>query len=137
MYHICRDITMGDAETFGVEKGYGEQAVQWINEESKKLGLKFEARLYGYEIETKNFGPFEMFSWVGETKVARSLIVKASKRFKIKVIEGSYKAKEVMLKLDKIDYAMVRKGDRVIGHIEFSSSRLTGSKWVVKLEERK
>ena len=128
---------MGDAETFGVEKGYGKQVVQWINEESKKLGLKFEARLYGYEIETKNFGPFEMFSWVGETKAARSLIVKASKRFKIKVIEGSYKAKEVMLKLDKIDYAMVRKGDRVIGHIEFSSSRLTGSKWVVKLEERK
>ena len=128
---------MGDAETFGVEKGYGKQAVQWINEESKKLGLKFEARLYGYEIETKNFGPFEMFSWVGETKAARSLIVKASKRFKIKVIEGSYKAKEVMLKLEKTDYAMVRKGERVIGHIEFSSSRLTGSKWIVKLEERK
>ena len=128
---------MGDAETFGVEKGYGKQAVQWINEESKKLGLKFEARLYGYEIETKYFGPFEMFSWLGETKTARSLIVKASKRFKIKVIEGSYKAKEVMLKLDKTDYAMVRKGDRVIGHIEFSSSRLTGSKWIVKLEERK
>lgn len=128
---------MGDAETFGVEKGYGKQAVQWMNEESKKSGLKFEARLYGYEIETKNFGPFEMFSWVGETKTARSLIVKASKRFKIKVIEGSYKAKEVMLKLEKTDYAMVRKGDRVIGHIEFSSSRLTGSKWIVKLEERK
>ena len=128
---------MGDAETFGVEKGYGKQAVQWMNEESKKLGWKFEARLYGYEIETKKFGPFEMFSWLGDTKAARSLIVKASKRFKIKVIEGSYKAKEVMLKLEKTDYAMVRKGERVIGHIEFSSSRLTGSKWIVKLEERK
>ena len=128
---------MGDAETFGVEKGYGEQAVQWMNEEAKKSDWKFEARLYGYEIETKNFGPFEMFSWIGDTKAARSLIIKASKRFKVKVIEGGYKAKEVMLKLEKTDYAMVRKGDRVIGHIEFSSSRLTGSKWVVKLEERK
>jgi len=128
---------MGDAETFGVEKGYGEQAVQWMNEEAKKLGWKFEARLYGYEIETKNFGPFEMFSWIGDTKAARSLVIKASKRFKIKVIEGGYKAKEIMLKVEKTDYAMVRKGDRVIGHIEFSSSRLTGSKWVVKLEERK
>jgi len=128
---------MGDAETFGVEKGYGEQAVQWMNEEAKKSDWKFEARLYGYEIETKNFGPFEMFSWIGDTKAARSLVIKASKRFKIKVIEGDYKAKEVMLKLEKTDYAMVRKGDRVIGHIEFSSSRLTGSKWVVKLEERK
>jgi len=128
---------MGDAETFGVEKGYGEQAVQWMNDESKKLGWKFEARLYGYEIETKNFGPFEMFSWIGDTKAARSLVIKASKRFKIKIIEGSYKAKEVMLKVEKTDYALVRKGDRVIGHIEFSSSRLTGSKWVVRLEERK
>ena len=128
---------MGDSETFGVEKGYGIQAVQWINEEAKKLGWSFEARLYGYEINTKNFGSFEMFSWVGDSKAARSLVIKASKRFKIKVIEGSYKAKEIMLKLDKTDYAMVRKGDRVIGHIEFSSSRLTGSKWIVKLEERK
>jgi len=128
---------MGDAETFGVEKGYGEQAVQWMNEEAKKLGWKFEARLYGYEIETKNFGPFEMFSWIGDTKAARSLVIKVSKRFKIKVIEGGYKAREVMLKVEKTDYAMVRKGNRVIGHIEFSSSRLTGSKWVVKLEERK
>jgi len=128
---------MGDAETFGVEKGYGEQAVQWMNGEAKKLDWKFEARLYGYEIETKNFGPFEMFSWIGDTKAARSLVIKASKRFKIKVIEGGYKAKEIMLKVEKTDYALVRKGDRVIGHIEFSSSRLTGSKWVVKLEERK
>lgn len=128
---------MGDAETFGVEKGYGEQTVKWMNEEAKKLDWKFEARLYGYEIETKNFGPFEMFSWVGDTKAARSLVIKASKRFKVKVIEGGYKAKEIMLKVEKTDYAMVRKGDRVIGHIEFSSSRLTGSKWVVKLEERK
>ena len=128
---------MGDAETFGVEKGYGEQAVQWMNEEAKKLDWKFEARLYGYEIETKNFGSFEMFSWIGDTKAARSLVIKASKRFKVKVIEGGYKAKEIMLKVEKTDYAMVRKGDRVIGHIEFSSSRLTGSKWVVRLEERK
>jgi len=128
---------MGDAETFGVEKGYGEQAVQWMNAEAEKLDWKFEARLYGYEIETKNFGSFEMFSWIGDTKAARSLVIKASKRFKIKVIEGGYKAKEIMLKVEKTDYAMVRKGDRVIGHIEFSSSRLTGSKWVVKLEERK
>ncbi|MGQ0638363.1 MAG: hypothetical protein ACT4N1_03245 [Nitrososphaerota archaeon] len=83
---------MGDSETSGVEKGYGTQAVQWMNEEAKKLGWNFEARLYGYEINTKNFGPFEMFSWIGDSKAARSLVIKASKRFKIKVIEGGYKA---------------------------------------------
>ena len=128
---------MASSETFGVEKGYGEEAVRWMNQEAKRGGLKFEARLYGYEINTKNFGPFDMFSWIGDVKVARSLIIKASNRFKIKVIEGGYKARVIMLKLERADYALVRKGDRVIGHIEFSSSRVTGSKWVVKSEERR
>lgn len=128
---------MGNSETFAVEKGYGEKAIQWMNEEARKQGWKFEARLYEYEIETKNFGSFEMFSWIGDVKAARDLVIKASKRFKIRVIEGGYKAKEMMLKLERADYAMVRKGDRIIGHIEFSSSRITGSKWIVKLEERR
>ena len=128
---------MASSETFGVEKGYGEVAVKWMNVEAEKLGLKFEARLYDYKIDTKNFGPFEMFSWIGDVKAARSLIVKASNRFKIKVIEGGFKARVIMLKLESSDYAMVRKGERIIGHIEFSSSRITGSKWTVKLEERR
>lgn len=128
---------MASSETFGLEKGYGQVAIKWMNDEAKKQGLKFEARLYGYEISTKNFGEFEMFSWMGDTKTARTLIVKASNRFKIKVIEGGYKARVIMLKVDRTDYAMVRKGERIIGHIELSSSRLTGSNWVVKLEERK
>lgn len=128
---------MVSSETFGIEKGYGEVAVKWMNNKAKKDGLKFEARLYGHQITTKNFGEFEMFSWMGDTKAARSLIVKASNRFKIKVIEGGYKAKVIMLKFERSDYAMVRKGERIIGHIEFSSSRITGSKWAVKLEERR
>jgi hypothetical protein len=128
---------LADAESFGIEKGYGDQAVQWMNDEAKKMDWKFEARLYNYEIITKNFGSFEMFSWIGDPKAARDLVIKASNRFKIKVIEGGYKSKQFILKLEKNEYGMVRKGDRVIGRIEFSSSRLTESKWVVKLEERK
>src|SRR3990167_5080543 len=110
---------MADSETFGIERGHGLEAVEWMNGEAKKERWKFEARLYNYEIETKNFGPFEMFSWMGDVKAARELIIRASKRFKIKVIEGGYKSKVVLLRLEKTDYAMVRKGDRIIGHIEF------------------
>ena len=128
---------MADSESFGIEKGYGSQAVQWMNDEAKKMNWKFEARLYDYEVITKNFGAFEMYSWIGDPKAARDLVIKASNRFKIKVIEGGYKSKQFILKLEKNEYGMVRKGDRVIGRIEFSSSRLTESKWVVKLEERK
>ncbi len=128
---------MADSETFGIEKGYGQQAIEFMNEEAKKERWKFEARLYSYEIETKNFGPFEMFSWMGDAKSARDLIIRASKRFKIKVIEGAYKSKFILLRREKTEYALVRKGDRIIGHLEFSAPRIKNSKWIVKLEERR
>jgi len=124
----------GDSETFGIEKGYGKEAIEWLNEEAGKDGLKFEARLYGHEVTTQNFGAFEMFSWMGDIQVARRLTIKVSKRFKIKVIEGSYKTKEKIVKLKKHDYGIVRKGDRIIGHVALSASRLGGN-WQVTQEE--
>lgn len=127
---------MMDSESFGIEKGYGSKAIEWMNEEVKKEGWKFEARLYNHEIETKNFGSFEMFSWIGDAKVARDITIRASKRFKIKVIEGGYKTKQFIMKLSKNEYGMVRKGDRIIGQIEFTASRF-GSHWEITKEERK
>ena len=128
---------MAGSESFGVESGFGEQVLNWMNSEAKKRKLKFEARAYSYEITTKSFGIFEMFSWIGDVKVARRLITKASKRFKIRVIEGGYRTKEKVLKTKKTDFAMVRKGDRVIGHLEFSSSLFGDTRWKLKTEERK
>ena len=128
---------MAGSESFGVESGFGEQVLNWMNSEAKKRKSKFEARAYGYEITTKNFGSFEMFSWVGDVKVARSLITKASKRFKIRVIEGGYRTKEKVLKTKKTDFAMVRKGERVMGHLEFSSSIFGDTRWKLETEERK
>jgi hypothetical protein len=78
-----------------------------------------------------------MFSWVGDVQIARKLIIKASKRFKIKVIEGGYKTKERIFHTKKSDYAIVRKGEDVIGHLEFEASRFGSEKWRVKVEERK
>ena len=128
---------MAGSESFGVESGFGEQVLEWMNSEAKKRKSKFEARSYSYEITTKNFGTFEMLSWIGDVKVARSLITKASKRFKVRVIEGGYRTKEKVLKSKKTDFAMVRKGDRVIGHLEFSSSLFGDTRWKLKTEERK
>ena len=111
--------------------------VDWMNEEAKKRKVKFEARLYGYTITTENFGVFEMFSWMGDVKAARSLIVKASKKFKARVIEGGYKAKEKIYSTKKSDFAIVRKGDRVIGHLQFTAQRFGNSDWKLVGEERK
>ena len=128
---------MAGSETFGVESGFEERVLEWMNSDAKKRKLKFEARSYSYEITTKNFGTFEMLSWIGDVKVARSIITKASKRFKVRVIEGGYRTKEKVLKRKKTDFAMVRKGDRVIGHLEFSSSLFGDTKWKLETEERK
>ena len=128
---------MAGSETFGVESGFEERVLEWMNSDAKKRKLKFEARSYSYQIITKNFGTFEMLSWIGDVKVARSLITKASKRFKVRVIEGGYRTKEKVFKRKKSDFAMVRKGDRVIGHLEFSSSLFGDTKWKLETEERK
>ena len=128
---------MAGSETFGVESGFEERVLEWMNSDAKKRKLKFEARSYSYQIITKNFGTFEMLSWIGDVKVARSLITKARKRFKVRVIEGGYRTKEKVFKRKKSDFAMVRKGDRVIGHLEFSSSLFGDTKWKLETEERK
>ena len=128
---------MKESETFGAEKGSGEELVQWMNEQAKKRKQKFEARLYDYTIKTENFGTFEMFSWMGDVKIARSLIVKASRKFRVKVIEGGYKAKEKIYSTKKSDFAMVRKGDRVIGHLKFTAARFGKGDWELVEEERK
>tara|TARA_B100001540_G_C15793477_1_gene636569 strand:+ start:1354 stop:1740 length:387 start_codon:yes stop_codon:yes gene_type:complete len=128
---------MRESETFGAEKGSGEELVQWMNEEAKKRNMKFEARLYDYVVKTENFGIFEMFSWMGDVKNARSLIVKASKKFRVRVIEGGYKAKEKVFSTKKSDFAMVRKGDRVIGHLKFTAARFGKGDWELVEEERR
>ena len=124
-------------ETFGIEYGFAEKAIEWMNDQAKKRKSKFEARAYDYEITTKNFGAFEMFSWIGDVKVARRLIIKASRHFKVKVIEGGYKPKDKIYKRKKSDYAMVRKGERTIGHLEFSTSALGSGMWKLENEERR
>jgi len=127
---------MGDSETFGIEKGHGEEVISWLNEQAKSQSMKLEARLYGYNVSTENFGDFEMFSWIGNVQSARKMIIKASKRFKVKVIEGGYKPKEKILKMKKFDFAKIKKGDKTIGQLEFVASRLGNKHWEIQNEER-
>ena len=127
---------MANSETFGVEKGHGEEVVSWLNDQAKSQSIKLEARLYGYSVTTENFGEFEMFSWIGNVQNARKMIIKASKRFKVKVIEGGYKPKEKIIKIKKYDFAKVKKGDKTIGQLEFVASRIGNKHWEIQNEER-
>ena len=127
---------MGGSDTFGVEKGHGEEVISWLNEQAKSQSKKLEARLYGYTVTTENFGDFEMFSWIGDVQNARKMIIKASKRFKIKVIEGGYKPKEKIFKMKKFDFAKVKKGDKTVGQLQFTASRFGNKNWEIQDEER-
>ncbi len=127
---------MQDSETFGIEKDHGEEVISWLNEYAKKQNMNLEARLYGYTVSTKNFGDFEMFSWIGDVQNARKMIIKASKRFKVKVIEGGYKPKEKLFKMKKFDFAKVKKGEKTIGQLEFAVSRFGNEQWEIENEER-
>ena len=127
-----KTFDMGDSETFGVEKGRGEEVVAWLNAQAKSQKIKLEARLYGYSISTSNFGDFEMFSWIGDAQVARRLAIKASKRFKVRIIEGGYKTKEKTFSMKKTDYAKVKKGDKTVGLLEFAAPRFGNSQWKVQ-----
>lgn len=121
------------SETFGAEQGYGQQVVEWLNHNSPGT---LEARLNGEVISTVNFGEFEMISWMGKVQAARKMIKQASKRFrKIKVIEGGYKPKERVYGITKSDYAMVRRGDRIVGRLQFKAPMIGGF-WKLIAEER-
>jgi len=127
---------MSDSETFGVEKGHGEEVIAWLNEHAKSQKIKLEARLYGYTISTKNFGDFEMFSWIGDVQVARKMIIKASKRFKVKIIEGGYKPKDKVFSMKKFDFAKVKRGDKTVGQLKFATTRFGNGNWEIEDEER-
>ncbi len=123
---------MRDSETFGTELGSGQKVVEWLNRQSTG---RLEARLYGHIVSTKNFGEFEMFSWMGDVQAARKMVIRASKRFKVKVIEGGYKPRERVFRMSKFDYAIVRRGEQTLGHLEFEAP-LFGGFWKLKGEER-
>ena len=126
---------MRGSELFGVQNGYGKQTVEWINEYATKNKLKLEARLYGQVIHTQYFGDFEMFSWMGNVKVARRITTLVSKRFHTKIIEGGYKTRENILSTRKIDYALVKEGIRIIGKLKFESLRFGKGEWSIIDEE--
>ncbi len=127
---------LGDSETFGIEKGHGREVISWLNEQAGSQSIKLEARLYGYDVSTENFGDFEMFSWIGDVQSARKMIIKASKRFKVKIIEGGYRPKEKIIKMKRFDFAKVKKGDKTLGQLEFVSSRFGSGHWKIQNEER-
>jgi len=124
-------------QVYGAEKGYGTKIVSWIDEQATSAGLKLEINLENYLLNTQNFGDFELFSLSDDSLSVRKLILKAGKRFGVKMIEGGYKEKARILRRKKSDYAKVLKNEKVIGHLELETPRFGSKKWEIKAEERR
>jgi hypothetical protein len=113
----------------------GIRAVEWMNSYSVEKKKEFKAKLEGYQITSKNFGDFEMISWSGDWSDARKIIVKASTKLSMKVLESGYHQKDTLLislfGLGK-EFAKVYKKGNYIGTIVLG---MRSGKWYVKSEK--
>jgi hypothetical protein len=126
---------LAGTDNFGVEKGMGHRAIEWMNSYSQEKKKEFEARLEGYQISSKNFGDFEIISWNGNWSDARKIIIKASTKLSMKVIESGYHQKDnLFLSFFGIgkEFAKVYKKGNYIGAIVLG---MRSGKWYIKSEK--
>ena len=126
---------MASANNFAVEQGKAEKAIEWMNSYAKKNNKKFEAKLEGYVLSTVNFGNFEMISWKGDWSAARNIILRASTKLNMKVIEAGYHKKgNLILSLVGIssEFAKVYRSGGLIGNMELGSK---SGKWIARFEK--
>lgn len=111
---------MARSDNFAIEKGKAEKGINWMNTYATTRNKKFNAKLNGYTLSTVNFGNFEVISWEGEWSAARQIIVKASSKLNMKIVEAGYHSKsnilESFLGLGK-EYAKVYSGGVLTGNV--------------------
>jgi hypothetical protein len=127
---------LAGADNFAVEQGMGERAVDWMNSFSVKSNMNFECVLRGYSIPTIHFGTFEVLSWKGEWSDARKIIVKASHKLSMKVIESGYHQKDnILMSLIGAgkEYAKVYRKGSFIGTIVLGKK---SGHWTIVFEKQ-
>ena len=126
---------MGSADNFAIEQGKADRAIEWMNFYAKKNNKRFEAKLQGYLLSTIKFGSFEVISWKGDWSSARSVMLKASSKLKIKVLESGYHEKGNLLSSffgTSREFAKIYRTGNLIGQIELGSK---SGKWTIKSEK--
>lgn len=127
-------MSLAGADSFGVEQGKAQDAVEWMNAHAKKNNQKFEAKLAGYSMQTIKFGAFEMITWSGDWAVARSIIKKASGKVGAKMIESGYHEKRDLLSAmfgSPSEFGKVYSNGKLVGHIETVKK---SGRWTAKAE---
>ena len=126
---------MANTDNFGIEESKAEEGIQWMNSYASDNNKKFEAKLEGYLLITKNFGNFEIISWKGDWSLARNLIIKVSRKLSTKVIESGYHQKDLfflsLIGANK-EIAKVYKKGNIIGNLTLAKK---SGRWIVKNEK--
>jgi hypothetical protein len=126
---------LATTDNFAIEQGKAQRAIEWLNSYATKNNKKLEVRLEGYLLSTTKFGNFEVVSWRGEWSTARNLIIKASKKLNIKVVEAGYHVKgQLLSSLFGVsrEFAKVYSGGNMIGNLELG---IRSGRWIVKGEK--
>jgi hypothetical protein len=123
------------ANNFALEQGKSAKAIEWMNSYAKMKNRKLEIRSENYSLSTLKFGNFDAISWNGDWSAARLIIVKASSKLNMKVIEAGYHKKGSLISSllgvsDEI--AKVYSGGKLVGNIVLKSK---AGKWIVKSEK--
>jgi hypothetical protein len=123
------------ANNFALEQAKSAKAIEWMNSYAKMKNKKFEARLEDYSLSTLKFGNFDAIYWNGDWSAARSIIIKASSKLNMKVIEAGYHKKgNIVSSLLGVsdEIAKVYRGGILIGNIVLKPK---SGKWIVKSEK--
>jgi hypothetical protein len=123
------------ANNFALEQGKSAKAIDWMNSYAKMKNRKLEIRSENYSLSTLKFGNFDAISWNGDWSAARLIIVKASSKLNMKVIEAGYHKKGSLLSSllgGSDEIAKVYSGGNLVGNIVLKSK---SGKWIVKSEK--
>jgi hypothetical protein len=123
------------ANNFALEQAKSLRAIEWMNSYAKMKNKKLEARLENYSLSTLKFGEFDVIYWKGDWSAARSIIIKASSKLNMKVIEAGYHKKGNFMSLllgGSDEIAKVYSGGNLIGNIVLKSR---SGKWIVESEK--
>ncbi len=126
---------MTSANNFALEQGKSAKAIEWMNSYAKMKNRKLEVRLENYSLSTLKFGNFDAISWNGDWSAARLIIVKASSKLNMKVIEAGYHKKGSLISSllgGSDEIAKVYSGGNLVGNIVLKSK---SGKWIVKSEK--
>lgn len=127
---------MASANNFGIEKGKGDMALKWINEYLVKNNKSFKIAVTTNQLNTLNFGTFDLIEWHGDWSIARNVIKKVSSKLNIKVVEAGFHKKgnivESFFGMSQ-EYCKVYSSGKFVGTLILKKK---SGDWIVDKEKR-